>query len=132
VTQAGASPGGSLRLYSYPKCATCRKALTWLSVHQIPVDLMDITVSPPSFEDLQEAWDSLPEPRRLFNTSGLSYRALGAARVKAMAPAEAIAALAADGRLIRRPLLFGPDGLVLTGFDPDRWEQALKPLQSAP
>jgi arsenate reductase len=41
--------------------------------------------------------------KRLFNTSGQSYRALGSAAVAAMDDEQALAALAADGKLIRRP-----------------------------
>jgi arsenate reductase len=41
-----------LRLYSYPACGTCRKALQWLAQRGISVkagtlELVDITASPP-------------------------------------------------------------------------------------
>ncbi len=125
---AGASSGGRPRLYSYPKCSTCRRALKWLAAEGLEVEVVDITLSPPSREELEQVWSSLADPRRLFNTSGASYRALGAARVKAMSPDEAITALAADGKLIRRPLLLAEGVGVLTGFDPEVWTDALKPL----
>lgn len=124
----GAFSGGRPRLYSYPKCSTCRRALKWLAEEGLEVDLVDITLSPPTREQLEKVWAGLPDPRRLFNTSGASYRALGAAQVKAMSPSEAITALAADGKLIRRPLLLAEGVAVLTGFDPEVWKQALKPL----
>jgi arsenate reductase len=63
--------------------------------------------------------------KRLFNTSGQSYRALGAAAVAAMDEAEALAALAADGKLIKRPLVFTARGDVLVGFKPQEWEAVL-------
>ncbi|MCT0219725.1 Spx/MgsR family RNA polymerase-binding regulatory protein [Synechococcus sp. CS-1329] len=128
MSPAGASAGGRPRLYSYPKCSTCRRALKWLVAEGLVVDLIDITLSPPTRQQLEQVWSNLADPRRLFNTSGASYRALGAARVKAMSPDEAIAALAADGRLIRRPLLWVDGGPLLTGFDPEVWREALKPL----
>ena len=62
---------------------------------------------------------------RLLNTSGQSYRALGAAVVKAMDDGALLQALAADGRLIKRPFLVTPAGPILTGFRQDEWEQAL-------
>ena len=61
----------------------------------------------------------------LFNTSGQSYRALGAAAVKAMTDDEALDALVADGRLIKRPFVIAPDGQVVVGFKPEVWAEAL-------
>jgi arsenate reductase len=61
----------------------------------------------------------------LFNTSGQSYRALGAERVKAMDDEQALAALAADGRLIKRPFLVTSGGTILTGFKDPEWSKTL-------
>ena len=69
-------------------------------------------------------WQDL-EHSLIFNTSGQSYRALGAAAVKAMTRDQALQALASDGKLIKRPFLRGPDGRYLTGFKPEVWEAEL-------
>ena len=119
-----------LKLYSYPSCSTCRKALQWLaqqgfSVENGRIELLDITTTPPSTAELSQAWAAVGR-KRLFNTSGQSYRALGSAAVAALDDAQALEALAADGKLIKRPLLLGPDGLVLVGFRPDEWSAALQ------
>jgi arsenate reductase-like glutaredoxin family protein len=45
--------------------------------------------------------------------------------VKAMDDGALLQALAADGRLIKRPFLVTPAGPILTGFRQDEWEQAL-------
>jgi arsenate reductase len=113
------------RLYQYPRCGTCRKALAWLKERGIPFESIDITTSPPSEDLLRQALDQLGGRGRLFNTSGQSYRALGAARVKAMDDTEALEALAADGRLIRRPFLITATGHILIGFRPQEWEELL-------
>ena len=63
--------------------------------------------------------------KRLFNTSGQSYRALGAAAVAALSDEEALAALAADGKLIKRPFAITDTGTALVGFKPDAWQAAL-------
>jgi len=124
---------GSLKLYSYSRCSTCRKAIAWLNHQGIPFSVVDITVTPPSRAELALAWERLPSPLRLFNTSGLSYRALGAAVVKEMEPDQAIKALAADGKLIRRPFLISSDGsLLLVGFDSLAWSQVLANLPLEP
>lgn len=120
---------GRLRLFSYSKCGTCRKALNWLdqqgfSVAKGNLDLVDITLEPPSLEELQLAYNSVGR-KRLFNTSGQSYRALGAAAVAALSDEEALAALAADGKLIKRPFAMTESGSALVGFKPEEWQAAL-------
>lgn len=115
----------TLLLYQYAGCGTCRKALAWLRERRIPFDSIDITTSPPPLALLVAAHDQLGGFGRLFNTSGQSYRALGAATVKAMDRTTALAALAADGRLIKRPFLVSASGRILTGFRPEEWEELL-------
>jgi len=118
-------PVGVHRVYAYAGCGTCRKALAWLRHRDVPFELLDITSTPPSPEQLRQAMEQLGGRSRLFNTSGQSYRALGAAAVKAMDDGQALAALAADGRLIRRPFLVTATGHILTGFHPEDWEECL-------
>ena len=118
-----------LRVYSYAKCGTCRKALQWLgqqgfSVAEGNLEIIDITLQPPSPEELHTAFSALGR-KRLFNTSGQSYRALGSATVAAMSDAEALAALAADGKLIKRPFALTGRGEALVGFKPEEWQAAL-------
>jgi arsenate reductase-like glutaredoxin family protein len=61
----------------------------------------------------------------LFNTAGREYRAqkLGE-KLGTLSEPEALALLAGNGNLVKRPFLIG-DGVVLAGFDPDRWVAAL-------
>lgn len=92
----------------------------------LEVDLRDITLQPPSSAELTAALAQLGR-KRLFNTSGQSYRALGAATVQAMSDAQALEALAADGKLIKRPFLVLADGRTLTGFQPAEWQALLDP-----
>ncbi len=118
-----------LRVYLYPTCSTCRKALQWLAQRGLTpghgLELVDITAAPPSLAELRRALAALGERRRLFNTSGQSYRALGAAAVAALDDAQALAALAADGKLIRRPFALTASGQALVGFRPEEWSAAL-------
>ncbi len=118
-----------LRIYSYPQCGTCRKALQWLaqqgfSVEAGNLELVNITEQPPSLAELTSAFEQLGR-KRLFNTSGQSYRALGSATVAAMDDGTALAALAADGKLIKRPFAITGAGAALVGFKPEEWESAL-------
>ena len=118
-----------LRLYSYPQCGTCRKALQWLaqqgfSVQAGSLELIDITRTPPGLAELRQAMAAVGR-KRLFNTSGQSYRALGSAAVAALSDDQALAALAADGKLIKRPFAITASGAALVGFKPEEWEAAL-------
>ena len=115
-----------LRVYSYSPCSTCRKALSWLKENHLDHVVIDITTSPPSRPLLEAAVAQFGERRPLFNTSGQSYRELGAAAVKAMNDDESLDALAADGRLIKRPFVVTPEGRVLVGFKPEVWQDQLK------
>jgi arsenate reductase len=120
----------ALRLYSYPQCGTCRKALQWLaqqgfSVQEGTLELVDITQQPPSLSELTRAFEALGR-KRLFNTSSQSYRALGSATVAAMSDQDALVALAADGKLIKRPFAITPSGAALVGFKPEEWQAALQ------
>ncbi len=115
----------TIKVYSYSRCSTCRKALAWLDANNLAYEVVDITTAPPTKEELALAFDRLGSRQRLFNTSGQSYRALGAEVVKAMSDDAALAALAADGRLIKRPFVALPSGDFLVGFKPEDWNQAL-------
>jgi arsenate reductase len=115
---------GTPRLYAYPACGTCRKASTWLRERNLAIEAIDITRQPPSLEELKSALLQLGRAR-LFNTSGQSYRALGAAAIKAMGDDEALVVLAKDGRLVKRPFLIAADGRTVTGFRPEEWQELL-------
>ena len=113
-----------MKVYSYAQCSTCRKAIAWLKERGIATTLIDITATPPSLAELKAGMAQLGR-KRLFNTSGQSYRALGSASVQAMDDQQAIAALAADGKLVKRPFVVTETGQVLTGFKPEEWEALL-------
>jgi len=114
------------RVYHYPQCSTCKKAIKWLTEHDVPIELIDIVKHPPGKRELSEVLKASGIPlKKLFNTSGLSYREGGfGERLKTMTEAEAITALANDGKLIKRPLVLGK-GVQLVGFDQTAYEKAL-------
>ena len=111
-----------ITIYQYAKCSTCRKALGWLDAHGVTYEKVDIVTSPPSKAALAAAAKVAGvSPKKMFNTSGESYRAGNfKERLASMSDAEALAALAADGKLIKRPLAVSPD-VALVGFREDEW-----------
>jgi arsenate reductase len=116
-----------LKIYQYSKCSTCRNALRWLDAHGVAYESIDIVTSPPPVRLLEQVLQTSGLPlQRLFNTSGQSYRDGNfRERLQSMSRSEALAALAADGKLIKRPLVIGPD-LALVGFDASAYEAALR------
>lgn len=116
----------SITIYQYPNCSTCRKALAWLAAHSIEVTSIDLVKSPPSKAVLERAKQLAGVPiGKLFNVSGQSYRDGDfKSKLPAMTDAQALAALAADGKLIKRPLVVGEE-LALVGFDEAAWTAAL-------
>lgn len=113
-------------LYHYPNCSTCKRARKWLTAAGVEVELIDIVKAPPTTEQLTSAVASSGLPlKRFFNTSGQSYRNGNfSARLPTMSDEEQVAALAADGKLIKRPLLVS-NSQVLVGFREDDWQTAL-------
>jgi arsenate reductase len=104
-------------VYHYPGCSTCRKALKWLDARGVAYDAVDIVATPPTLAKLERALKSGVPLKKLFNTSGQSYRAGGwGGKLDAISEAEALAALVADGKLIKRPFILTGER-VLVGFD---------------
>lgn len=116
----------ALTVYQYPKCSTCRKALKWLDEHGVAYNAVDIVVTPPSKATLTRSIKQSGLPlRAFFNTSGESYRNGGFKdKLKELSQSEAVDALQADGKLIKRPFVV-KDGEVLVGFDEKAWAEAL-------
>jgi arsenate reductase len=105
------------KVFHYPSCSTCRKALEWLDARGVTYEAVDIVEAPPKKADLQRALKSGVPLKRLFNTSGQSYRQGGwGQRIAGLSEADALAALTADGKLIKRPFVLVGDR-ALVGFD---------------
>jgi arsenate reductase len=107
-----------LKVYQYAKCSTCRKVLNWLRTQGVEFTVVDIVTEPPSKQELEAVLEKSGLPiKKLFNTSGQSYReGRFGERLPEMSDAQALAALAGDGKLIKRPLVIGKD-FALAGFD---------------
>ena len=108
----------------YPKCTTCQKAEKWLRSTGVNYTVRDIKTDNPNYEEIKE-WHKKSELplKRFFNTSGLVYKSLGLKdKLGNMSEEEQYRLLASDGMLVKRPLLIGPD-TVLVGFREKEWEE---------
>ncbi len=118
----------TLTVYTYANCDTCRRAVKWLRAQGIAFTEKPIRETPPSVAELRAMLAHLGGAealRKLFNTSGRDYRELKLGeKLPAMAEAQALALLATNGNLVKRPFaLSKATGLV--GFDEAVWGDAL-------
>ncbi len=115
-----------LKVYTYAKCSTCRKAVKFLRDHRLPFEELPIRETPPSLAELKSMLESREgNVKALFNTSGLDYKALGlSTKLSGMPVAEALGLLAKNGNLVKRPFLIGKE-VRSVGFDEEAWGSAL-------
>ena len=111
-----------MKLYSYNKCGTCRKAKKFLDVSGVLYDEIDITETPPPKTVLRRAVQ-VKGIKKLFNTSGEQYKKLKIKdKVGRMTEAQAITLLSGNGRLVKRPVAV--DGSRVTvGFDENEFKE---------
>ena len=121
----------TIEVWHYAGCGTCKKALRWLDQHGVAYRAIPIVEQPPSLAELQAMVKASGlSARKWLNTSGGSYRALVAERgkdaVEALDDAALLGLLAADGKMIKRPVVRAGD-TVLVGFREDAYAAALRP-----
>lgn len=117
-----------MRIYTYEKCSTCRKALQWLAARGITPEVLPIKEVQPTTEELDLMLEAKGgDLRKLFNTSGMDYREKGfKEKMPTLAKAAAFDYLQGNGMLVKRPFLISEDQ-ALVGFREKEWEQAFTP-----
>ncbi|MGD9419373.1 MAG: arsenate reductase family protein [Verrucomicrobiota bacterium JB025] len=115
-----------LTIYAYQNCSTCRNALKWINSHHLEHQVIPIRESPPTRAEIKSALaHNGGNIRKLFNTSGADYRALGLKDLlPTMTESDAIDLLTRNGNLVKRPFVVTND-LALSGFTPSIWEEKL-------
>jgi arsenate reductase len=116
-----------ITIYTYASCESCRNATKWLRAAGVEFVEKPIREAPPSMSELR-AMLTLQggELRKLFNTAGQDYRALGLKdKLPAMKETEALTLLAQNGNLVKRPFLVGPK-IGLVGFDEEGWAEKIR------
>lgn len=117
-----------LKLYAYSGCSTCRNAIKWLKQHAIAFEEAAIREAPPSVAELKAMLAAQSgDLRKLFNVSGLDYRALGLKdKLPTMSADAALKLLAENGNLVKRPFAIDAKNSVhLIGFKEPEWQAAL-------
>jgi len=104
-----------MKIYSYQKCSTCRKVLDDLDKKGTKYELFPIYEQPPTKKELKRMLDTYDgRITKLFNTSGLEYKRLNLKeKLPGLTEEEAIALLASNGKLVKRPFVMdGESGWV--------------------
>lgn len=114
---------GKITVLYYAKCSTCQKALKWLDEQGIAYELRPIKEKNPTAEELKKWYQKSGLPlKRFFNTSGNLYKELQLKdKLPDMTEEEQLSLLAADGMLVKRPLLVS-DNYVCPGFKEADWK----------
>lgn len=115
-----------LKVYLYARCSTCKNATKWLKKYSIDFEELPIVDQPPSREELLQMLEAYEgNIRRLFNTSGIDYRALGLKdKLPELTQDEALDLLLGNGKLVKRPFLIS-DKFKAVGFRIPEWEKGL-------
>ena len=111
-----------MKLYSYNKCGTCRKAKKFLDAKNVSYDEINITETPPTKSVLKKAIKA-KGMKKLFNTSGEQYKKLKIKdQIGTMTEAQAIDLLAGNDRLVKRPIAVAGDRITV-GFDESEYKE---------
>lgn len=121
-----------LKVYLYEKCGSCRNAIKFLQSRGIPFTTVPIREQPPARAELKRMLDIYGgEIHRLFNTSGLEYKAQNLKdKLPRLTTDEALSLLAGNGHLVKRPFLLTEKG-GLVGFKETEWEIFCRGLSAA-
>ncbi|BBM36856.1 arsenate reductase family protein [Pseudoleptotrichia goodfellowii] len=115
-----------MRIYYYPSCSTCKKALKWLDNNEIAYEKKHIVDAKLTTKEIEDIFKKSGLPiQKLFNTSGRVYKELNLKdKLKDMTEKEKLELLASDGMLLKRPILVNRT-FALIGFKEDEYKEKL-------
>ncbi len=114
------------RLYGIPNCDTVKKARAWLQAQGVEHAFVDFKKTPPDAA-LLASWARALGTERLLNRKGTTWRGLDAeSQAAAASEAGALALMAAQPSVIKRPVVHWPDGALTVGFDEADWSARVR------
>ena len=112
----------AVTIYGIKNCDTMKKARAWLDRRGIAYAFHDYKTAGVERSRL-EAWSREVGWETLINRAGTTFRALPDKDKSALAENKALALMAAQPSIIKRPVL-DIGGKLLVGFKPEQYEQA--------
>ncbi len=110
----------SVTIYGIKNCDTMKKARAWLDAHKIAYAFHDYK-SAGADKALLEGWAKQVGWEALLNRAGTTFRALPDADKAGLTDKKAIALMAAQPSMIKRPVLTAGDK-ILVGFKPESYK----------
>lgn len=99
--------------------------MAWLEAHGVVFEELPIRETPPTAFELARMQMLIGKRSKLFNSSGMDYRAMQLKdRLPEMSDSEAHALLQSNGMLVKRPFLLTPNGGAV-GFREKEWAALL-------
>ncbi len=114
-----------LTIYGIPNCDTVKKARTWLEASGVEYQFHDYKKAGVN-EALLRRWIAALGWETVLNRAGTTFRKLSDADKGGLTEDKAVALMLAQPSMIKRPIAEG-DGVLLAGFKPEVWEQAVSP-----
>lgn len=114
----------NIRVYGIKNCDTMKKAFAFLDERGIAYDFHDYKKAGVPADRVKQ-WSRALGWQNLLNTRGPTWRKLSAEQQALRTEAQAIALMQEFPSVIRRPVIELPDGELLLGFDPVKFEVAL-------
>ena len=113
--------------FEYPNCTTCKRAKKFLKENGIEFKEISLKDKTPTKAQIKAVQGSMGI-KRLFNTSGKTYRDLNLKEnFENLSVDEAIKLLANDGSLVKRPVLIDEENKIfLIGFKENEWNVLIK------
>jgi len=111
----------SVTIYGIVNCDTMKKARAWLEDHGIQYAFHDYKKAGVETAKLA-AWCREAGWEKVLNRAGMTFRKLPDADKQNVDRDKAIALMAANPSMIKRPVLEA-DGILLVGFDPASYEK---------
>jgi arsenate reductase len=115
----------TITIYGIPNCDTMKKARAWLSNHGIEAHFHDYKKDGIGRAKL-EAWSREVGWETLLNRAGTTFRTLDEADKQGLDQKKAIALMATQPSLIKRPVLEFGGKAPLVGFKPELYAKAFK------
>ena len=112
----------SVTIYGIKNCDTMKKARAWLDQHGVAYDFHDYK-SAGIERGALEGWAGAVGWEALLNRAGRTFRALPPKDQEALSEKKALALMAAQPSMIKRPLL-DVGGKLLVGFKPEQYAKA--------
>jgi len=109
----------TVTIYGIKACDTMQKAFKWLSAHGVAYDFHDYKKAGVTTAQLAR-WCEAAGWQTVLNRSGTTFKKLADVDKAALTQDKAIALMAAQPSMIKRPVL-DADGKLEIGFKPERY-----------